>query len=181
MTESSTNRSINSSSNSIRILDIKYGTSVDGTGLRTSIYCAGCEHHCTGCHNPQSWSETAGESICIEELFRLVVDADMNVTFTGGDPMLHPEGFIELATMIKENTNKNIWCYTGYKFEELMLHPLRRKLVELCDVIVDGRYEEEKRDLSLHFRGSANQRIIDVKESLEKKNVCLLGIHSLSI
>ena len=183
MTESSTNKPSDSniSAGSIQILDIKYGTSVDGTGLRTSIYCAGCEHHCTGCHNPQSWSETAGESVTVEELFRLVVDADMNVTFTGGDPMLHPEWFIKLASMIKEHTNKNIWCYTGYKFEELLAHPLRRQLVELCDVIVDGRYEEDKRDLSLHFRGSGNQRLIDVKESLQKKNVCLLGIHSLSI
>lgn len=170
-----------SSTNSIRILDIKYGTSVDGTGLRTSLYCAGCEHHCAGCHNPQSWSETAGESISVEELFKLIVDADMNVTFTGGDPMLHPEGFIKLAGMIKEKTNKTIWCYTGYRFEELLADPKRRMLVELCDVIVDGRYEEDKRDLSLHFRGSWNQRIIDVKESLEKKNVCLLGIHSFSI
>ena len=170
-----------SSTNSIRILGIKYGTSVDGIGLRTSLYCAGCENHCPGCHNPQSWNENGGEPIPIDELYHRIVEADMNVTFTGGDPMLHPEGFIKLAGMIKEHTNKNIWCYTGYKFEELLLHPLRRQLAELCDVIVDGKYEEDKRDLSLHFRGSGNQRLIDVKESLEKKNVCLLGIHSLSI
>lgn len=156
-----------SSTNSIRVLDIKYGTSVDGTGLRTSIYCAGCVHHCTGCHNPQSWSEEGGESVSVDELFRLIVDADMNVTFTGGDPMLHPEGFIELAHMIKENTGKTIWCYTGYRFEELVQHPLRRELARLCDVIVDGRYVEQERDLSLHFRGSRNQRVIDVARSLD--------------
>ena len=91
----------------------------------------------------------------------------MNVTFTGGDPMYHPEGFIALASLIKRNTNKTIWCYTGYRFEELLSHPLRRQLVELCDVIVDGRYIEAERDLSLHFRGSRNQRIIDVKASLD--------------
>ena len=90
----------------------------------------------------------------------------MNVTFTGGDPMFHPEGFIALASLIKRNTNKTIWCYTGYRFEELLSHPTRRQLVELCDVIVDGRYIEAERDLSLHFRGSRNQRIIDVKASL---------------
>ena len=99
-----------SSTNNIRVLDIKYGTSVDGNGLRTSIYCAGCQNHCPGCHNPQSWDENGGEPIKIDELFKHIVDADMNVTFTGGDPMLHPEGFIELAQMIKNNTNKNIWC-----------------------------------------------------------------------
>lgn len=162
-----------SSINSIRILDIKYGTSVDGIGLRTSLYCAGCENHCAGCHNPQSWDENGGEAIPIVELFSRIVDADMNVTFTGGDPMFHPEGFIKLARMIKENTDKTIWCYTGYRFEDLLLHPIRRELVELCDVIVDGRYIKEEKDISLHFRGSRNQRIIDVKKSL-KGNLYLI-------
>jgi anaerobic ribonucleoside-triphosphate reductase activating protein len=162
-----------SSTNNIRVLDIKYGTSVDGIGLRTSIYCAGCQNHCRGCHNPQSWDENGGEPTSVEVLFKNIVDADMNVTFTGGDPMLHPEGFIELAQMIKNNTDKNIWCYTGYKFEDLMLHPIRRKLVELCDVIVDGRYVESERDLSLHFRGSRNQRVIDVQKSLNGEIICI--------
>ena len=161
------------STNNIRVLDIKYGTSVDGIGLRTSIYCAGCQNHCRGCHNPQSWDENGGEPTSVEVLFKNIVDADMNVTFTGGDPMLHPEGFIELAQMIKNNTDKNIWCYTGYKFEDLMLHPIRRKLVELCDVIVDGRYVESERDLSLHFRGSRNQRVIDVQKSLHGNIICI--------
>ena len=162
-----------SSTNNIRVLDIKYGTSVDGIGLRTSIYCAGCQNHCRGCHNPQSWDENGGEPTSVEVLFKNIVDADMNVTFTGGDPMLHPEGFIELAQMIKNNTDKNIWCYTGYKFEDLMLHPIRRKLVELCDVIVDGPYVESERDLSLHFRGSRNQRVIDVQKSLHGDIICI--------
>ena len=162
-----------SSTNNIRVLDIKYGTSVDGIGLRTSIYCAGCQNHCRGCHNPQSWDENGGEPTSVEVLFKNIVDADMNVTFTGGDPMLHPEGFIELAQMIKNDTDKNIWCYTGYKFEDLMLHPIRRKLVELCDVIVDGRYVESERDLSLHFRGSRNQRVIDVQKSLHGNIICI--------
>ena len=160
---------------SIRILDIRYGTSVDGTGLRTSLYCAGCENCCPGCHNPQSWDEQGGTPIAVDELFRLIVDADMNVTFTGGDPMLHPEGFIALAQMIKQQTDKTIWCYTGYRFESLLLHPVRRALLELCDVLVDGRYVEAERDLSLHFRGSRNQRIIDVERSLQTRTVCLLS------
>ena len=165
-----------SSTNSIRILDIKYGTSVDGIGLRTSLYTAGCEHHCVGCHNPQSRDENGGEAIDIDDLFARIVDADMNVTFTGGDPMFHPAGFIKLARMIKERTDKNIWCYTGYRFEDLLSHPLRRELVELCDVIVDGRYIESERDLSLRFRGSRNQRIIDVKKSLQQGSTCLLKL-----
>lgn len=162
-----------SSTNSIRILSIKYGTSVDGIGLRTSLYCAGCENRCFGCHNPQSWDEKGGEEISVDELYNRIVEADMNVTFTGGDPMLHPEGFIVLASLIKHHTYKTIWCYTGYRFEELLSHPIRRQLVELCDVIVDGRYIEAERDLSLHFRGSRNQRIIDVKASLNSGDVVL--------
>ena len=164
------------STNNIRILDIKYGTSVDGIGLRTSLYCAGCENHCSGCHNPQSWDDQGGESMSVEELFRLIVDADMNVTFTGGDPMFHPEGFTTLARLIKENTNKTIWCYTGYRFEELMKHPNRKALLELCDVLVDSPFIEEERDLSLPFRGSRNQRVIDVSASLNKLEIKLLEL-----
>lgn len=154
------------STNSIRVLDIKFGTTVDGVGLRTSIYVAGCQHCCPGCHNPQSWDSMGGEEVSVEELFEQIVDADMNITFTGGDPMLHPEGLITLAQMIKERTNFTIWCYTGYQFELLLQHPQRRRLVELCDVIVDGRYIEAERDLALPFRGSRNQRIISVKERI---------------
>lgn len=98
----------------------------------------------------------------------------MNVTFTGGDPMFHPEGFTQLAQLIKTRSKRTIWCYTGYRFETLLKHPSRRALVELCDVIVDGRYVEAERDLSLHFRGSRNQRIIDVRRSLDEGEVVLM-------
>lgn len=162
---------------SIHLLDIRYGTSVDGIGLRTSLYCAGCEHHCVGCHNPQSWDEYGGEAVDIETLFHLIIEADMNVTFTGGDPMLHPEGFTQLARLIKSKTDKSIWCYTGYRFEQLLVHPTQRALVELCDVIVDGPYIESQRDLSLHFRGSRNQRLIDVAPSLQSGNISLVSLN----
>ena len=167
---------IESSTNSIRILAIKYGTSVDGIGLRTSLYCAGCENRCPGCHNPQSWDENQGEEMGVEELFRLIVEADMNVTFTGGDPMLHPEGFTALAQMIKEHTDKTIWCYTGYRFEDLIQHPQRKALLELCDVLVDSPFILAERDLSLPFRGSRNQRIIDVQASIASKDIKLFNI-----
>ena len=91
----------------------------------------------------------------------------MNVTFTGGDPMLHPEGFTALARLIKTYSEKTIWCYTGYRFEQLMQNPLQRELALLCDVIVDGPFVLAERDLSLRFRGSRNQRIIDVQNSLQ--------------
>ena len=165
-----------SSTNKIRVLDIRYGTSVDGTGLRTSIYCSGCENRCEGCHNPQSWDESAGEEMTVDELFGKITEADMNVTFTGGDPMLHPEGFRELAVRIKSLTEKTIWCYTGYLFEDVLKHPARRALAEQCDVIVDGAFVQSERDLSLRFRGSRNQRIIDVQTSLQRGETVVMEL-----
>ena len=162
-----------SSTNSIRVLDIRYGTSVDGVGLRTSIYCAGCENRCPGCHNPESWDAQGGEAISVGELFDRIVREEMNVTFTGGDPMLHPEGFTALAQLIRTHTRLTIWCYTGYRFEELLRHPARRTLLGLVDVLVDGPFLEAERDLSLPFRGSRNQRIIDVPRSLERGEIML--------
>lgn len=102
----------------------------------------------------------------VEEIFDLIVEADMNVTFSGGDPMLRPQGFAALARMIKERTDKTIWCYTGYTFEDIVRNPARRALLENVDVLVDGRFVLAERDLTLRFRGSRNQRIIDVRRSL---------------
>lgn len=175
MTASSTNSNVAPSVGEpcIRVLDIRYGTSVDGPGLRTSIYCAGCENRCEGCHNPQSWDPAGGEEMTVGELLARIVDADMNVTFTGGDPMLHPEGFAALARLIRERTDKTIWCYTGYRFEQIMRNRSRRELALLCDVVVDGPFLMSERDLSLRFRGSRNQRIIDVGRSLHGE-ICQL-------
>ena len=159
---------------SISILDILEDTTVDGPGFRTTVYCAGCPNRCPGCHNPQSWDIGNGRETDIEDILEVILaDPFADVTFSGGDPMFRPEGFTRLAQMIKSQTSKTIWCYTGYRFEELLRHPLRRTLVELCDVIVDGKYIEAGRDLSLHFRGSRNQRIIDVKKSLDG-TICLI-------
>ena len=165
-----------SSTNSIRILAIKYGTSVDGIGLRTSLYCAGCENRCPSCHNPQSWDENGGDAITVDELYNRIVEADMNVTFTGGDPMFHPEGFIALSSLIKRNTGKTIWCYTGYLFEQLLQNPSQRALLEQVDVLVDGRFIEALRDETLRFRGSSNQRVIDVQRSLERGETVVMEI-----
>ena len=151
------------STNSILILDIKYGTSVDGVGLRTSIYCAGCENGCPGCHNPQSWDENGGKAVMVGELFECVVDADMNVTFTGGDPMLHPEGFTELARMIKSQTDRTIWCYTGFTYEEVLVDERLSQILPYLDALVEGPFILEKRTTELAFRGSSNQRIIQLR------------------
>ena len=153
----------------ISVLSIIEDTMVDGPGFRTSIYCAGCRHQCPGCHNPQSWDFEEGIAMTTDEIMR-VIEADpyANVTFSGGDPMYQPEGFAELARAIRQRTQKTIWCYTGFTFEQLLNNPRQRALLEQIDVLVDGPYMRSLRDETLHFRGSRNQRIIDVPRSLEK-------------
>ena len=156
----------------IRVLDIVEDTTVDGPGFRTSIYCAGCPHHCPGCHNPQSWPEDGGTEMSVEDVMQ-VIEADpfANVTFSGGDPMHQAEGFTALARAIKERTRKTIWCYTGYTYEQLLHMPAQRALLQYIDVLVDGPFIAAQRDTSLLFRGSANQRIIDVPHSLSANHI----------
>lgn len=104
----------------LRVLRIVEGTSVDGVGLRTSIYGAGCDNRCAGCHNPQSWDPVGGEPMGVGYLLERIVEADLNVTFSGGDPMFQAAGFAALARAVRERTNKTIWCYTGLTFERVM-------------------------------------------------------------
>jgi len=157
----------------IRLLDIVHGTSVDGPGLRTSIYGAGCTHHCPGCHNPQSWDPAGGVSRSIEEVAEEVLAEELDVTFSGGDPMFQPEAFARLAQLIHANSSHDIWCYTGYRIEQLFADPRRRALLEQVDVLVDGPFVQSLRDLSLLFRGSSNQRLIDVPATLAQHQVVL--------
>lgn len=157
----------------IRVLDILEDTMVDGPGFRTSIYCAGCRHQCPGCHNPQSWAFDGGREMTTEQIMKIIeADPYANVTFSGGDPMYQASGFAELAREIHKRTNKDIWCYTGFTFESL-INPEQRELLELLDVLVDGPFIENLRDTDLLFRGSSNQRLIDVQASLYKGKVVL--------
>ena len=144
-------------------MDIIDGTVVDGPGFRLSIYCAGCEHKCKGCHNPQSWEMANGKEMDVEEILQAVKDSPWNVTFSGGDPFFQAEGFAELARRIKAETAKTIWCYTGYTLEALKQEndPWKMELLKNIDVLVDGPFIQELRDEQLKFRGSSNQRIIE--------------------
>ena len=155
---------------------------VDGPGFRTSIYCAGCRHACPGCHNPQSWDFSGGHAMTTEDIMRVIEsDPYANVTFTGGDPMYQPEGFAELARTIHERTTKDIWCYTGFTFETLVSNPRQRALLEQIDVLVDGPYIKDQRDETLLFRGSRNQRIINVRDSLVKGRIVLFNPQFLAV
>lgn len=145
----------------IRILDIIEETMADGPGLRTSIYCAGCAHHCPGCHNPQSWDFRGGREMSVDELLDIIKAYEFsNVTFSGGDPLYQVEAFTELARRIKEETSKNIWCYTGFTYEEILADPRLSMILPYIDTLVDGPFIQELRDPELHFRGSSNQRLI---------------------
>jgi len=152
----------------IRVLDIIEETMADGPGLRTSIYCAGCKHHCPGCHNPQSWDMNGGVERDVEELLDLIKsDEFSNVTFSGGDPFYQVEAFTELARRIKEETKKTIWCWTGFTIEEIQADPYLAQLLPYLDVLVDGPFILAQRDTELLFRGSANQRIIHLTPEIE--------------
>ncbi len=158
----------------LAILRIVEDTMVDGPGMRTAIYAAGCTHHCPGCHNPQSWDIRAGEKMTTEDILRpILADPFADVTFTGGDPMMQPEGFTELARAIRERSRKTIWCYTGYTYEALLTMPPQRELMQHLDVLVDGPFVQSLRDEQLRFRGSSNQRMIDVPRSLGTGQVVL--------
>lgn len=157
------------------ILDILEDTTVDGPGFRTSVYCAGCPHHCPGCHNPQSWDISNGRAMSTAEILGVILaDPFADVTFTGGDPMAQAPGFTSLAIAIKEQSNKNIWCFTGYLFENLLKNPVQKELLRHIDVLVDGPFVEALKDEQLRFRGSSNQRVIDVPASLASGSVVLI-------
>lgn len=143
----------------LRVIDIIEGTSVDGPGLRTSIYFAGCEHHCPACHNPQTWDFNAGSDMPIDELMKIVTEADFNVTFTGGDPVYQARQLSKLAKRITDS-GKTIWLYTGFTIEQLARMAESRELLQYVEAVVDGPFVESLRDTDLAFRGSSNQRII---------------------
>ena len=159
----------------ISILDIVEDTTVDGPGFRTTVYSAGCPNCCPGCHNPQSWDIANGHEVDVEDILKIILaDQFADVTFSGGDPMFQPAGFAALAKAVKERSGKNIWCYTGYLFEDLLQNAQQKELLEYVDVLVDGRFVEVLKDESLRFRGSSNQRIIDVQASLLQGKAVLL-------
>lgn len=144
----------------MKVLDIINGTIVDGEGLRTSIYFAGCKHHCKGCHNMSSWDFNSGKDMSVEELIDVVKKNMFNVTYSGGDPLFQDlDDLVQLSKEIHK-LNLDIWLYTGFTIEELNSDDKYKSILENVDVIVDGRFVESERDLDLIFRGSRNQRVL---------------------
>ena len=150
---------------------------VDGEGIRTVIWTQGCIHNCYGCQNPSTHSFTDGGLFEVEEILEQVSQLSYQdgITFSGGDPMCQPGPCSVIASYAKE-LGMNVWCYTGYTFEELLelKNPDVMKFLKQIDVLIDGKFIMSERSFDYPFRGSKNQRIIDVKRSLEEKNVVLI-------
>ncbi len=141
---------------------------VDGPGIRYVIFFQGCYHNCRGCHNPNSHSLDNGKYIEIDEMVKSIENNPLldGITLSGGEPMLQPKEALELISRIR-HLNLSIMLYTGYTFEQIKkLSPLQQELFHACDIVVDGRFEESKKSLTLLYRGSSNQRIINPKKSL---------------
>ena len=164
----------------IRIAGVVRESIVDGPGLRFVVFCQGCPHGCEGCHNPATHDFRGGYD-CDTEKILAAIEANPlldGVTFSGGEPLCQPEAFWELACEIRKRFPElNILIYTGYTYEELQSMCERngalQGVLELCDYLVDGRYVAAQRDLTLQFRGSRNQRIIDMNAAREEGIVVL--------
>lgn len=159
---------------SINVCGIVDGTSVDGPGLRTSVYFAGCGHNCPGCHNAHTWPFDAGERMFLTDILARIDDNGLDVTFSGGDPIYSAAALAPLAHEIRKR-GFGLWLYTGFTFEQLqdMADKDVNELLGYVDVLVDGPYIENLRDTSLLFRGSSNQRLIDMAATRAKGAVVL--------
>ena len=149
---------------------------LNGDGLRVVLWVAGCSHHCKGCHNPQTWDENSGiefDENAKQEIFcELEKDYISGITFSGGDPLMckNRETIGNFIEEIKEKfPTKTIWLYTGFLFDEIKNLPF----VKHIDVICDGKFELKNREITAHWVGSTNQRVIDVKKSLEQNKIIL--------
>lgn len=162
----------------IRLSGIAYESLVNGPGMRRVFFAQGCRHNCEGCFNQDTHDFNGGELKNMDDLIQDVLDNPMlkGITFSGGDPWEQADKFAYMAKAFKKN-KLNIWSYTGYTFEYIMDNMDARKgwreLINNIDVLVDGRFEIDKKDDKLKFKGSSNQRIIDVPKSLELGTVVL--------
>lgn len=167
----------------IRVAGVVGDSIVDGPGLRLTVFVQGCPHRCAGCHNLEALDFEGGENWDAEELLALL---DRNpllsgVTLSGGEPLCQAQALLPFAEAVKAR-GKSLWCYTGYSLEALLARPAddpARRLLALLDVLVDGPYLQARRNLSLRFRGSDNQRLIDMPRTLATREIVLYPDESL--
>lgn len=159
--------------------DLQIDSIVDGEGIRTVIWTQGCSHKCLGCHNESTWDFKGGFLVDVEEIKTDLknLKGQDGITLSGGDPMYQIDACLEIAKYAKE-IGLSVWCYTGFTYEELLKmsnsNPNILKFLSNIDVLVDGKFMMELRSLDLKFKGSSNQRIIDVTSSLKKGEIVLV-------
>jgi anaerobic ribonucleoside-triphosphate reductase activating protein len=164
-------------SNKIRVAGLTDDSIVDGKGFRFVIFTQGCLHHCKGCHNPETWDMNGGNEMDIEEIKIKIKQNGLldGITFSGGDPFYQAAPCAKLAKWAKEN-GLNIWAYTGFVYEDLLKMPEVKEFLDLVDVLVDGPFILEEKSLLLNFRGSKNQRVIDLNETKRTGIVSLIDV-----
>ena len=152
----------------------------NGPGIRTTIFVTGCTHKCPNCFNEEYQDFNFGNPWTRKETDEVIEDLKLDevkgLTVLGGEPFQNEVDLLQILRDIKKEVQKEIWIFSGYTYEEILKDQNKKKLLEECDVLVDGRFVEALKDLSLRFRGSSNQRIIDVKKSLEANEVVLFDL-----
>lgn len=161
---------------------LERGSIVDGQGIRAVVWTQGCPHNCPMCHNPETHDYEGGFLEDVNELKREInsLDSEVGVTLSGGDPFVQPEACFEIAKYC-HSINLNVWCYTGYTYEQLLKKSTDDSAImdflKEIDVLVDGRFIYKLRSLEAKFRGSKNQRLVDVKKTLDSGKVVLFDLN----
>lgn len=165
----------------INLAGITYDSIVDGPGLRTTIFTQGCPHACLGCHNTETWSFDNKEIRNVDDVITMVLaSTNKSVTFSGGEPFSQACACTQIATRLKDN-GFNLWAYSGYAFEELLNgNEHQVNFLKTLDVLVDGKFILEQKSLSLLYKGSKNQRMIDVQKSLLSHTIVLYQLEKVS-
>ena len=143
--------------------DIESDSIVDGEGLRAVVWCQGCDFRCKGCHNPKTWDLKGGKVAAIDSVIQKLskLKGQSGITFSGGEPMLQPGACRKIAEWAKREMGWNVWCFTGFTYEEIKAEGGEKlEFLKFIDVLIDGKFDMDQRDISLKFRGSKNQRII---------------------
>lgn len=158
----------------LQVAGIIDDSTVDGPGVRYAIFLQGCSHLCLGCHNPETHDYNAGSSVSVDDLMRDIAQFKYvkGVTFSGGEPLDQAEALKEMVVRLK-NKGYDILIFSGYTLEEIMRDPAKFAVLKHTDTLIDGRFDLSLKTSDLRFRGSSNQRIIDVQKTLRQGQVCL--------
>lgn len=161
----------------LHIAGINYESTADAEGVACTIFFSGCKHFCNGCHSKDTWDFNYGKEISNELINVINSEIDKRpflsaLVLSGGDPMYSAVEIKEFILKI-HIPNNNIWCYTGFLMEQIIENYEMRELLNLCNVLIDGKYIDSQRDITLPYRGSKNQRLIDIQKSLQKGEVVL--------